>query len=60
MDKWTAHRSLITGHTIITVVDKRGTIMQLSITANHLRIMTPQEFQRTLKRLKEAVDNAKR
>ena len=57
MDKWTAHRSLITGHTIITVVDKRGTIMQLSITANHLRIMTPQEFQRTLKRLKETVDN---
>ena len=57
MDKWTAHRSPITGHTIITVVDKRGTIMQLSITANHLRIMTPQEFQRTLKRLKEAADN---
>ena len=59
MDKWTAHRSLITGHTIITVVDKRGVIMQLSITADNLRNMTPQEFTRILKRLKETVDYAK-
>ena len=59
MDKWTAHKDLVSGHTIITVVDKRGTIMQLSITADNLRNMTPQEFTRILKRLKETVDYAK-
>ena len=44
MDKWTTWTSILTGHTVIQVIDKRGIVMQLLVSADNLRNMTPQEF----------------